>query len=285
MAFTAALQISPALAALAALVLGLCIGSFLNVVILRFPRILERDWHRQAAELRGEAVPEQDRFDLLHPRSRCPDCGHTLRLWENIPLLGWLLLRGRCSACGARITLRYAAIELLTGLLSVCAIGWFGVTAAGLGALLFTWCLIALAFIDLDTQLLPDDLTLPLLWLGLVFNLWGVFAPIDAAVIGAMAGYLSLWSVYWLFRLITGREGMGYGDFKLLAAIGAWFGWQVLPAVVVLASAVGAVVGVTLIVLRRHARGTPIPFGPYLAGAGLLALYVGHPVARQLGFT
>lgn len=283
MTLIAALQTSPALAASAALLLGLCMGSFLNVVILRYPRMLERDWHRQAAELRGEAVEEQERFDLLRPGSRCPACGHPLGLWENIPLVGWLLLRGHCSACGASIGLRYPAIELLTGLLSMAAIAWFGFTTAGLGALLFTWCLIILTFIDLDTQLLPDDLTLPLLWLGLVFNLWGVFVPIDAAVIGAIAGYLSLWSVYWIFRLVTGREGMGFGDFKLLAAIGAWFGWQALPAVVVLASAVGAIVGISLILLRRHARGTPIPFGPYLAGAGLLTLYVGQPVARQIG--
>jgi leader peptidase (prepilin peptidase)/N-methyltransferase len=284
MEFLEALQSSTALALWTSLLVGLCAGSFLNVVILRYPQMLEREWHQQAAELRGEEPATQDRFDLVHPRSRCPACGHRLRLWEIIPLLGWVLLRGRCSACGTAIGLRYPLVELLTGALSVAAIAWHGVTLAGLGALLFTWCLIALAFIDLDTQLLPDDLTLPLLWLGLIFNLWGVFTPLEAAVVGAVAGYLSLWSVYWLFRLLTGREGMGFGDFKLLAAIGAWFGWQSLPAVIVLASAVGALVGITLIVLRRHARGTPIPFGPYLAGAGLLAMYIGRPVASQLGF-
>lgn len=278
-----ALRASTTLALSMTLLLGLCVGSFLNVVILRYPRMLEREWHQQAAELRGEEPEAQERFDLLHPRSHCPACGHTLRPWENVPLLGWILLRGRCAACGVRIGVRYPLVELLTGALSVAAVAWHGVSVAGLGALLFTWCLIALAFIDLDTQLLPDDLTLPLLWLGLIFNLFGVFTPLDTAVIGAVAGYLSLWSVYWLFRLLTGREGMGFGDFKLLAAIGAWFGWQSLPAVVVLASAVGAVVGITLILLRRHARGTPIPFGPYLAGAGLLAMYVGRPVASQLG--
>ena len=272
-----ALRHSPGLAAATSLLLGLCVGSFLNVVILRYPRMLERDWHRQAAELRGEQAPAHERFDLIHPRSHCPGCGHRLRAWENIPLMGWMLLRGRCSACGMRIPLRYPIVELLTGLLSVAAIASHGITLAGLGALLFTWTLIALAVIDLDTQLLPDDMTLPLLWLGLLFNLRGVFAPIEAAVIGAAAGYLALWSVYWLFRLVTGREGMGYGDFKLLAAIGAWFGWQSLPAVVVLASAVGAAVGIALILLRRHAR------GPYLAGAGLLALHFGGPVSATLG--
>lgn len=278
-----ALRHSPGLAAATVLLLGLCVGSFLNVVILRYPGMLERDWHRQAAELRGEEPPAHERFDLIHPRSHCPGCGHRLRAWENVPLLGWMLLRGRCSACGMRIPLRYPVVELLTGLLSVAAIASHGITLAGLGALLFTWTLIALAFIDLDTQLLPDDMTLPLLWLGLLFNLGGVYAPIEAAVIGAAAGYLALWSVYWLFRLATGREGMGYGDFKLLAAIGAWFGWQSLPAVVVLASAVGAAVGIALILLRRHERGVPIPFGPYLAGAGLLALHFGGPVTAMLG--
>ena len=281
------LELLRALAALAtgfALLVGLCLGSFLNVVILRLPRMLEREWQQQAAELRGEAMPEHEpRFNLLTPRSHCPSCGHRLRAWENLPLLGWVLLRGRCAACGVRIPIRYPVVELITGLLTAAAVLRFGVSATGLGAVALSCALVALTFIDLDTQLLPDDITLPLLWIGLGFNLFGVFSTLESAVIGAAAGYLSLWSIYWIFRLTTGREGMGYGDFKLLAALGAWFGWQSLPAIVVLSSAVGAVTGIALILARRHARGVPIPFGPYLAGAGLLALYFAAPMSRQLG--
>jgi leader peptidase (prepilin peptidase)/N-methyltransferase len=272
----------PALLALAG-VLGLVVGSFLNVVIHRLPRMMEADWQQQAAELRGEPAPERERFNLVTPRSRCPHCGTAIRPWHNLPVIGWLVLRGRCAHCSARISVRYPLVEALTGVLAAAAIAAYGASAAGLGALLLTFALIALAFIDLDTQLLPDDLTLPLLWLGLLFNLWGTFAPLQDAVIGAIAGYGILWSVYWLFRLVTGKEGMGYGDFKLLAALGAWFGWQALPAIVLLASAVGAAVGVAMIVLVRHRRETPIPFGPYLAGAGLLALYFAQPLGALFG--
>jgi len=278
-----ALQQSPALAIATALVFGLMIGSFLNVVIYRLPKMMELEWEAQAAELRGEDPPPAQRFNLLVPRSRCPSCGHQLGALENLPLLSWLLQRGRCKACGTPIPARYPVVELATGLLSAVAIWRFGATWAGLGALLLSFTLIALTFIDLDTQLLPDSMTMPLLWLGLLFNLWGVYVPLSEAVIGAMAGYLSLWSVYWLFRLVTGKEGMGYGDFKLLAALGAWFGWTALPAIILLASVVGSVVGVSLILFASHKREVPIPFGPYLAGAGLLALYFGAPLTALIG--
>ena len=277
------LQQSIALAAGAAGVLGLLVGSFLNVVIHRVPRMLEREWAQQAAELRGEQAAHDDRYNLVVPGSHCPSCGHRIGPLENIPLLSWLLQRGKCTACGTAIPLRYPVVELATGALSAIAIWRFGATAEGLGALVLTGFLIALAFIDFDTQLLPDNMTLPLLWLGLLFNLGGVFAPLPAAVIGAVAGYLALWTIYWLFRLATGKEGMGYGDFKLLAALGAWFGWMALPAVILLASVVGAAVGIALMVLVRHGRNVPIPFGPYLAGAGLLALYFREPLAGVFG--
>jgi leader peptidase (prepilin peptidase)/N-methyltransferase len=280
-----ALQQSPALATGSALVLGLLIGSFLNVVIHRLPKMMERDWEEQAAELRGETLPEREPFDLLRPRSRCPSCGHQIGALENIPLLSWLVLRGRCKACGSGISVRYPVVELAAGLLAALAIWHFGATWAGLGAVLLGFALLTLALIDLDTQMLPDSMTLPLLWLGLLFNLWGVFAPLQDAVIGAMAGYLSLWSIYWLFRLATGKEGMGYGDFKLLAALGAWFGWTALPAIILLSSVVGAVAGISMIVFARHERSVPIPFGPYLAGAGLLALYFREPLGRLIGLS
>jgi leader peptidase (prepilin peptidase)/N-methyltransferase len=283
MGFVSLLAQSPALAVGLALALGLAIGSFLNVVILRVPRMMENEWNLQAAEVRGEPAPELSPFNLVRPRSHCPSCGHQITALENIPVLSWLILRGRCSGCGTRISARYPLVELTTGLLAALAVWRFGPTAAGLGALALTFTLIALTFIDFDTQLLPDDITLSLLWLGLFFNLWGVFAPLQSAVIGAIAGYLLLWSVYWLFKLATGREGMGYGDFKLLAALGAWFGWQALPAIILLASVVGATVGIALIVFRRHGREVPIPFGPYLAGAGLLTLYFGKPLSAYFG--
>lgn len=281
----ATFQQSMALAIGTALVLGLMVGSFLNVVIYRIPRMLEASWQDQAAELRGEAPLERERFNLIVPRSRCPSCGHAIRASENIPLLSWAVQRARCKACGTRISARYPIVELAGGLLSAAAVWQFGVSAAALGAIILSFFLIALAFIDLDTQLLPDGMTLPLLWIGLVFNLDATFAPIDAAVIGAMVGYLSLWSIYWVFRLATGKEGMGFGDFKLLAALGAWFGWQALPAIILLASAVGATVGIAMILFARHKRGTPIPFGPYLAGAGLLALYFRAPLATMFGIS
>ena len=264
--------------------LGLFVGSFLNVVIHRLPRMMEHDWHAQAAELRGEEPPAGERFNLATPRSRCPHCGHQITLLENIPLVSYLVLRGRCGHCGAGISKRYPIVEAVSALLSAYAAWHFGFGAAALGALLFVWAMVALTCIDLDTQLLPDDITLPLLWLGLAFNLGDTYTNLPAAVIGAMAGYLALWSVFWLFKLATGKEGMGYGDFKLLAAIGAWLGWQMLPLTILLSSLVGAVVGIALIIFARHGRNVPIPFGPYLAAAGVIALFWGETLTtRYLG--
>ena len=263
---------------------GLFVGSFLNVVIHRLPRMMERDWHAQAAELRGEQAPANERFNLATPRSRCPHCGHQITMLENIPIVSYVVLRGRCAHCGAGISRRYPIVEALSALLSAYAAWHFGFGASALGALLFVWAMVALTFIDLDTQLLPNDITLPLLWLGLAFNLGTTFAELPDAVIGATAGYLALWSVFWLFKLATGKEGMGYGDFKLLAAIGAWLGWQMLPLTILLSSLVGAVVGILLIVVARHGRNVPIPFGPYLAAAGLIALFWGERITeRYLG--
>ena len=272
---------SPALASAVAGILGLLVGSFLNVVIHRLPRMMERDWHLQCAELRGETAPEKERLSLAAPASRCPHCGHAIRAWENIPVLSFLLLKGRCSGCQAPISLRYPLVEAFTGLLSAFTVWHFGPTLAAAAALLLLWAMVALTGIDFDTQLLPDSITLPLVWLGLLFNISGTFTDLSSAVIGAMVGYLSLWSVYWLFKLATGKEGMGYGDFKLLAAIGAWLGWQMLPLTILLSSLVGAVVGVALIVLARRGRNVPIPFGPYLAAAGLLALYWGQELTQS----
>ena len=266
----------PVLFTFLATLLGLFVGSFLNVVIHRLPQMMEREWHAQAAELRNEPPPQQEPFNLATPRSRCPHCGHMITALENIPVVSYLMLRGRCRHCSAPISRRYPVVEMLTAVLSGYAAWHFGFGLAALGALAFVWTMIALAFIDLDTQLLPDSLTLPLLWLGLALNLAGTYSDISASVIGAMAGYLALWSVYWLFKLATGKEGMGYGDFKLLAAIGAWLGWQILPLTILFSSLVGAVVGIGLIVFARHGRNVPIPFGPYLAAAGVLALFRGQ---------
>jgi leader peptidase (prepilin peptidase)/N-methyltransferase len=271
--------LDPAVATAAGAVLGLLVGSFLNVVIHRLPRMLERGWAEQCAELRGETPAPGPAYNLVVPRSACPACGHRIGALENVPVLSWLALRGRCRGCGTRIPARYPLVELLGGVLGALAIAHFGPTWQGLAACGLLWTLIALTFIDADTQLLPDDLTLPLLWAGLVANLFGLFVPLREAVIGALAGYLSLWTVYWAFKLIRGKEGMGYGDFKLLAALGAWLGWKVLPAIVLLSSVVGAVVGIALILFRRHDRGSPLPYGPYLAAAGAIALFAGRPLA------
>jgi leader peptidase (prepilin peptidase)/N-methyltransferase len=258
--------------------IGLAVGSFLNVVIHRLPIMMDHDWAAQCAELRGEEIAPGDTLTLAKPRSRCPSCGHVITAMENIPLLSWLMLRGRCSACGTPIGVRYPLVELLAGLLSAACAVAFGPTLQLVGALIFVWALIALTFIDLDTQLLPDSITLPLVWAGLAVNLLGGFTDLESAVIGAIAGYLVLWTVFWAFKLATGKEGMGYGDFKLLAAIGAFLGWQVLPVVILLSSLVGAVVGIAMIALRSHGREVPIPFGPYLAAAGLIALFFGQAV-------
>jgi len=267
------------------LCIGLALGSFLNVVIYRLPLMLESHWRRECCELLEMAgEKEETPLNLATPNSHCPLCKAPIRPWQNIPVLSYLLLRGRCGACGQPISPRYPLLELAAGLMTM-ALAWhFPPGAALLGAALFTWALIALTMIDIDHQLLPDNITLPLLWLGLLFNLGGTYATLPEAVVGAMAGYLILWSVYQLFRLLTGKEGMGYGDFKLLAALGAWLGWQALPLVILLSSVVGAVVGIALMVIKRRGRDIPIPFGPYLAVAGWIALLWGDAImARYLG--
>jgi leader peptidase (prepilin peptidase)/N-methyltransferase len=267
-----------------AAIFGLAIGSFLNVVIHRLPRMMEAEWRAQCADLEGRAIEEKGAYNLWTPRSHCPACSAPLRLTDNIPVVSYLALRGKCAHCGARISLRYPIVEVVTATLSALIAWRFGFGAAGALALLFTWMLIALTFIDADTTLLPDGLTLPLLWLGLLANAWGVFVPLQDAVLGAVAGYLILWSIYWLFKLTTGKEGMGYGDFKLLAALGAWMGWKMLLPIILLSSVVGAVVGIALIMLAKRGREIPIPFGPYLAAAGLIALVYGDALARFLPF-
>ena len=261
--------------------LGLMVGSFLNVVIHRLPKMMEREWRAQCAELNGQPVEDTSRYNLLVPRSACPHCGHSISALENIPVISYIVLRGKCKGCGAPISVRYPVVEALCALLSA-FVGWhFGVGWAAGGALLFVWALLALTFIDFDTQLLPDDITLPLIWLGLLFNLNNIFVDLPSAVVGAIMGYLTLWSVYWLFKLTTGKEGMGYGDFKLLAAIGAWLGWKMLPLVILLSSLVGAVVGIALMIALRRGRNVPIPFGPYLAGGGLIALFWGPSLTQS----
>jgi leader peptidase (prepilin peptidase)/N-methyltransferase len=280
------------------LVLGLIVGSFLNVVIYRLPLMLDRQWREQCAELHNTPAPEQSEpFNLVVPRSACPSCKAPITAVQNIPVLSYLVLKGRCAKCGARISARYPLIEVLTGILSA-AVAWkFGFGWSAAAAIVLTWFLIALTFIDIDHQLLPDSLTLPLVWMGLLLSLWGpqdagLPTPVDmrSSIIGAIAGYLSLWSVYHLFRLLTGKEGMGYGDFKLFAALGAWLGWKMLLPIILFAAAVGAVVGIAMLAIRGQSRSTPIAFGPFLAAAGWVVLmfgpeivtgYLGMFVARQ----
>ncbi|HTN47957.1 MAG TPA: A24 family peptidase [Burkholderiaceae bacterium] len=261
----------------AAALVGLVVGSFLNVVIHRLPKMMEGEWRAQCAELEGRTLPEAGPYNLVVPRSQCPSCNTPIRARDNIPVLSWILLRGKCAHCAAPISPRYPIVEALTAALSALVAWTFGPGLPAFAVALFTWVLIALTFIDADTTLLPDDLTIPLLWLGLLVNLLGLMPGLSLrdAVLGAIAGYLVLWSIYWAFRLATGKEGMGYGDFKLLAALGAWLGWKALLPVLLLSSVVGAVVGIALIALRRHGRGVPIPFGPYLAAAGFLVMILG----------
>ena len=268
----------PLLFALLSGVVGLLVGSFLNVVIYRLPKMMDRDWRVHCAELRGEVLPEQERFSLAWPGSRCPACGHAITAMENVPVLSWLFLRGRCSACRQPISSRYPLVEAISGLLCAFAAFHFGYGWAAAGAMLLIWCLIALTCIDLDTLLLPDSITLPLLWAGLLFNLFGTFADLHSAVIGAASGYLSLWLVYWGFKLTTGKEGMGYGDFKLLAALGAWLGWKMILPIVLCSALVGAVVGIALMLRFGRDRSVPIAFGPYLAAAGWLMLMFGNEI-------
>lgn len=271
---------SPALLYGTALTLGLIVGSFLNVVILRLPRMMEAQWQRECAELTGspDAAAPNPEPNLIRPGSRCPACGHAIRPWENIPLLSFLILRGRCSACRSPIGLRYPLVEALTGILTLVAVWHFGLSWQALAALPLTWGLVALAFIDYDTQLLPDDIVLPLLWLGLLLSLAALFADPRSAIVGAAAGYVILWAVFHVFRLLTGKEGMGYGDFKLLGMLGAWLGWQLLPQIVLVSALAGAVLGTLLIASGRHERGTPMPFGPFLAVAGWIALIWGPAI-------
>lgn len=278
MTFTTQLQDSPFVWISLVSITGLMVGSFLNVVIYRLPQMIRRSWMQQCAEISGETVRVFTKFNLMIPRSACVHCGHKITALENIPIISYLVLCGRCKQCKKHISLRYPFIEAVTALMSGLVAWYFGFSLLALAALIFVWALIVLAVIDLDTQLLPDDITLPLLWLGILINLNNGFTDIHGAVIGAVVGYLSLWSTYWCFKLVTGKEGMGYGDFKLLAAIGAWLGWGMLPIVIVFSSLMGAVVGIGLIMSARHNKDIPIPFGPYLVSGALIALFVGNDI-------
>ena len=265
--------------------LGLLLGSFLNVVIHRLPKMMERQWAAECAELSGQTPVEQERFNLMVPRSRCPSCGHVIRWYENIPLLSYAVLRGRCSACGVPIGWRYPAVELATGALFAWVASRYGISLQGLAWCFFAAVLLTAALIDWDTTLLPDDLTLPLVWAGLIAAAvqWTP-TSLPNALWGAVAGYLSLWSVYWLFKLVTGKEGMGYGDFKLLAALGAWFGWQALVPIILMASVIGAVVGIGMKFASQLREGGYVPFGPFLAGAGFTVMFFGpQAVLRAIG--
>ncbi len=287
MTVIATLQHFPAFYIPAAGILGLIVGSFLNVVIHRLPIMMERQWRHQCREFmagEGETPPqhplEEARYDLITPGSRCPHCGHHIRAMENIPVVSYLVQRGRCTACKAPISPRYPLIELTSAVLSMIVVWQLGFTAAAGAALVLTWSLVSLSAIDIDHQILPDTITLPLLWAGLLLNLYGLFADIHSSVIGTVAGYLSLWTVYKAFKWFTGKEGMGYGDFKLLAMLGAWLGWQALPVIILLSSVVGAAVGIALIAARGQDKNVPIPFGPYLASAGWLTLLWGKDITN-----
>ncbi len=276
MTFISILQDTPSFFIAFMTIIGLMIGSFLNVVIYRLPEMMKRNWQLQCAEFRGEITTPQPVFNLITPRSVCTHCGHKISAMENIPIISYLALRGRCSQCHSPISLSYPTVEAITAILSGLVAWHFGFSLMTIAILFFVWALIALAVIDLNTQLLPDDITLPLLWMGLLINLNTGLTDIHAAIIGAAAGYLSLWVIYWAFKLITGKEGMGYGDFKLLSAIGAWLGWQILPLVILSSSLVGACVGIGLIIATKRKRNMPAPFGPYLVGGALIALFWGE---------
>ena len=280
MALFQAFQAYPLLFVAAIVMLSLAIGSFLNVVIHRMPKVLERQWRDELAEINGQTPAPATPYNLAVPRSQCPACGHQISALENIPIVSYLALGGKCSACKAKISPRYPMVELLTGALSGYIAWRYGFTVLTAAALAFAWAMIALAFIDLDTFYLPDDITLPLLWAGLLVNIAGLIVDLQSAVIGAIAGYLALWVVFWAYKFATGKEGMGYGDFKLLAAIGAWLGWKMLPVVILLSSFVGAAVGISLILFARHGRSVPIPFGPYLVLGGLTAMFWGDDIVR-----
>ena len=272
------LQTSPPVFYFTLGVLGLIVGSFLNVIIYRLPKMLQNEWHRECRnllEINAAEPGEEESYNLVLPRSRCPRCAHKITALENIPILSYILLAGKCSACKAAIPLRYPVIEFLSAVIAIFLAWRFGYSVQTILAIILSWSLLVLSMIDIDEQLLPDDITLPFLWLGLFANMFGVFTDIYSSLIGAMLGYGILWSVYMMFKLLTGKEGMGYGDFKLLAMLGAWLGWQVIPLIILLSSICGAVIGIGLIVLRKHDKSKPIPFGPYLALAGWIALVWG----------
>jgi leader peptidase (prepilin peptidase)/N-methyltransferase len=269
-----------------AIVFGLVIGSFLNVVVHRLPIMLERAWHAEISDTSDQPPPEDGlpaRYNLWVPRSACPHCGHVLRAWENLPVLSYVLLRGRCSACNAHVSLRYPLLEIASGAFAAGALALFGPSATALAAFGLCAALLAMSAIDIDTHLLPDSMTLPLLWAGLIVNFNGMFASLHDAVLGAIFGYLVLWAVHWLFRLVRGVEGMGYGDFKLLAALGAWLGWAALPQIVLIAAVTGAVVGLAATWRGRMRFEEPLPFGPFLAAGGALTLFLGTPLYLALG--
>jgi leader peptidase (prepilin peptidase) / N-methyltransferase len=276
------LQSSPTTLAVCVALLGLCVGSFLNVVAHRLPRMIEQDFRREAREfLRLPTRPEREPMTLSSPPSTCPSCRSAIKPWHNLPVVGWLMLRGRCAHCAAPISVQYPLVELLTGVLSVACVWRFGFSPQLVAALVLTWALVALTVTDLKTMYLPDGITLPLLWLGLALSLVPLFAAAGSAILGAILGYGLLWSIYWAFKLATGKEGMGYGDFKLMGALGAWFGWQMLPQIVLLSAVVGATVGIALMLVRKAEWTSRIPFGPYIAGAGWIALIWGEQINRS----
>lgn len=274
------LQSSPELLTILILIVGLLVGSFLNVVIYRLPVMMDRGWKQECTEYLGleDTETTKEEFNLMVPLSRCPECNTAIKPYQNIPVFSYLFLKGKCAECKTHISLRYPLIEAFTGITSAIVAYHFGYSLEMLFALLLTWCLIALSFIDIDHQLLPDSIVLPMLWLGLFLSIFSIYSNTDSSIIGAIAGYLSLWSVYQLFKLATGKEGMGYGDFKLLALFGAWLGWQYIPLIILLSSVVGAVIGISMIVLTKKDHNIPIPFGPYLAAAGWLALLWGEQI-------
>jgi leader peptidase (prepilin peptidase)/N-methyltransferase len=274
----AVIQASPFWLAVGVAIMGLCVGSFLNVVIHRLPKMMEAQWRADCAELDGREAPAAESYNLVTPRSRCPSCAAPITAWQNVPVVSWIALGGKCAACRAPISARYPAVELLAAALGVAVSLRFGYSAALAFGLAFVWALVALTFIDLDTQLLPDDITLPLLWVGLIANAFGAFTDLRSAVLGAVGGYMLLWTVYWGFRLLAKKEGMGFGDFKLLAAIGAWTGWQVLPVAIIVSAGLGAVIGSLGLWLAKKGFGTRIPFGPYLAVGGLASLLWGPEI-------
>lgn len=277
----------PAVFAGFCIILGLLVGSFLNVVIYRLPVMMEKDWTQQCEVLlAGDNAPAQEpakegKFNLAYPPSRCPKCNTQIKAWQNIPVISWLMLKGKCAGCDAPISARYPIVEVVTGLLTGFIAYQYGFGWPAAGLILLTWCLISLTMIDYDTQLLPDQITLPLVWLGLIANYFGLYTSLENALWGAIAGYMSLWSVYWAFKLITGKEGMGFGDFKLLAALGAWMGWQAIPLIILLSSAVGAVIGITMIMAFGRDKNIQIPFGPYLAIAGWIAFLWGDQITQS----